>query len=81
MKTEKIAKEVTSALDALRGSDPVVMKKKFVMEDSLYRKNTPGREIAHAECVFDCSFCLVTVIALTVLAAAALAVCRLCRRH
>ncbi|MCQ2456485.1 MAG: hypothetical protein MJ096_03925 [Clostridia bacterium] len=80
MKTEKIAKKVTSALDALRGSDPVVMKKKIVMEDSLYRKNTPGREIAHAECVFHCSFCLLTVAALTAHAAPPLALCRLCRR-
>ena len=67
MKSTEIMNEVQSVYGRVKGSDPVMMNKKLVMKDTLYRKSSPDRAIWHAECALDCNIC--------VAAAAVFAVC------
>lgn len=56
MNIEKTIKKAECAFDSYKESDPLMIRKNVCIKDIAYRKNTPEREVWHAEIAFDHDF-------------------------
>ena len=49
-------------IDSYKNSDPLIMRKKFSVCDTVYRRDLPEHELLRAELAYDTEFCVLTAV-------------------